>query len=257
MSKPTELCIYGDIGDSYWFEGVTANSVRLGLKELDPDVDLQTVRINSPGGLVDEGLAIMNTLRAHKEGMRLLRPNFKLKTVVDGYAMSAGTLPMMAGDERVVALGGVVMIHDAWSYSGGNAAELRKQADNLDTLSQNAATIYATLCVPAAKDAPSRSADYFRGLMKEESYFTGQAVVDCGLATSVDSALEAELFAGLTPERMKGRYVEIMTKRSEKMTFNRGKNKSTLQTKPEAMRELNLLALELGLPLLTKSLQKA
>lgn len=247
----TEICIYGDIGSSYWFEGVTANEVRLALKDLDTSANEHVARINSPGGLVDEGLTIMNTLRSHKETMRLTNPNFSLKTIVDGYAMSAASCIMMAGDVRQVALGAIVMIHDAWGYVSGNAAELRKQADDLEVVSDAAAQIYATLCTAAAKDQPARDVTYFRGLMSAETYLNGQSAVDIGLATAVDKALEAVLFKELTPEKMKGNYVNIMTKRREKNTFNRALNKNRVSEFNAAMIELKLLSVELGAPFFT------
>ena len=188
----------------------------------------------------------MNTLRAHAATMKLLVPTFQLNTVVDGYAMSSASVIFMAGTERQVALGGVVMIHDAWGYSGGNADLLRKQADELDILSDNAATIYATLCAPAAEGSPVRDTAFFRKMMKEETYLTGQSVVDCGLATSVDKALEATLFAGLSPETMKGHYVEMMTKRQERHTFSRAVDAASMLEKKKALQALSFLAIELG-----------
>lgn len=246
MAKLTEICLYGDIGDTYWFEGITANDVRLSLKELDPKAAIHTLRINSTGGRVDEGLAIMNIVRAHKAAMKVSNPDFSLVTVVDGYCMSAATLPMMAGNKREIALGGIVMIHDAWAYSGGNAAELRKQADDLDKLSDNAATIYAQLSVPAAEGAEARDNAYFRKMMAAETYLTGEEAVACGMATCVDKALEASMWKGLTPETMKGHYVEIMTKRPERRTYNRATNTAAMLERKKAIQELEFLAIELG-----------
>lgn len=247
--KPTELCIYGDIGNTYWFEGVTANDVRLGLKDLDTDAAEHTVRINSTGGLVDEGLAMMNILRAHAASMKLSNPQFSLNTVVDGYCMSAATCPFMAGDNRQVALGGVVLIHDAWNYTSGNAADLRKTADDLDKLSDNAATVYAALCTAADVGTAPRDAAYFRNLMRQETYLIGDEIVNCGLATAVDKSLEAMLFKDLTPEKMKGRYVELMTKRQERRVYSRARDSAVVLTKNEALKALAHLEIELGMSL--------
>src|SRR4051812_18634394 len=57
-----ELLIYGDIGDSWWGESVTAQSVAQQLNDLDPAVATINVRINSYGGSVADGLAIYNAL---------------------------------------------------------------------------------------------------------------------------------------------------------------------------------------------------
>ena len=239
------LYLYGDIGSSYWFEGITAKDVSLQLKDLDISASKHTIRFNSPGGLVDEGLAMMNVLRVHKTTMKAINPSFELETVCDGYCMSAATCPFMAGDIRTIALGGVFMIHDAWSYAGGDAKLLRKIADDLDKLSENAANIYAALCTPS-KD---RTAAFFRNLMTEETYFIGAEAVDVGLATQEDKASEAVLCASLTPENLKGHYVQRMTKDRIKTTYNRPINPQSMKKRDDAIALLAKTAAELGKPL--------
>lgn len=239
------ISIYGDIGSSYWFEGISAKDVVLALKDLDSSLSKHYCRINSPGGYVDEGLAIMNVLLAHKNAMRAVNKDFILETVVDGYAMSAATMPLMAGDVRTLALGGVVMIHDAWTWANGNAADLRKQADQLDKLSQNIADVYAQLATPAAEGKEARNADYFRKLMAAESYLMGEETKDCGLITAIDSGKEASLLAALTPEKMKGHYQEYMTTRRNH-TFTIAKDKNSLLQTKKALEDIERLAAELG-----------
>lgn len=239
--------LYGDIGDSFWFEGITAKDVVLSLKELDSGVNKHIVKINSPGGYVDEGLAIMNVLLAHKRTMKTFNDNFQLETVVDGYCMSAATCPFMAGDVRRVALGGVVMIHEAWSGVYGNAAEMTKQADVLNKLSENAAKIYASLCTPAGKGEAVRDAAFYRNLMMEETYMIGSEAKDFGLATDVDEENEAVLIAELSPENMKGHYVEYMTSRRTHTVLQRPTNKQTKMKMDTSIKALEALAAELNL----------
>lgn len=237
--------IYGDIGSSYWFEGIGAKDVVLALRELDSTLNKHYVRINSPGGFVDEGLAIMNVLIAHRNAMKAINKNFQLETVVDGYAMSAATMPMMAGDIRTLSLGGVVMIHDAWTWANGNAADLRKQAENLDKLSQNIADVYAATSLKAKEGKDERNAEYFRKLMSAETYMIGEETVNHGLITNIDQSHSASLLADLTPEKMKGHYAEFMTTRRNH-TFSKAKNKDTLLQVSTALAEIDLLAAELG-----------
>lgn len=239
------LNVYGDIGSSYWFDGLGAKDVVLALRELDSTLNKHYVRINSPGGFVDEGLAIMNVLIAHKNAMKAFNKDFQLETVVDGYALSAATMVLMAGDIRTLALGGVVMIHDAWTWANGNAAQLRKQAEELDGLSQNIADVYAARASVAPEGKPERNAAYFRNLMAEETYMFGETTVEHGLITNVDKGKEASLLAALSPEKMKGHYAEFMTtRRNHTFTVARDKN-SLLQTK-SALEAIERLAAELG-----------
>ena len=78
-----ELLIYGDIGDSWWGESVTAQSVAEQLNALDATVATINVRINSYGGSVADGLAIYNALKRHKATKAV---------TVDGVAMSSASL---------------------------------------------------------------------------------------------------------------------------------------------------------------------
>src|SRR4051794_21686229 len=56
VAAAAEIFIYGDIGESYWEETVTARDFVKEIAALD--ADQITVRINTIGGSVPDGLAI-------------------------------------------------------------------------------------------------------------------------------------------------------------------------------------------------------
>lgn len=129
----SEILIYGDIGESWWDETVSAKSF---IEELNAiDAEAITVRINSIGGSVPDGLAIYNAIRRHKA---------TVTTVVDGMALSIASLIAMAGDKRQMAANAMLMLHAPWTYGYGNSKELRELADQLDTWAAAMATSYAT-----------------------------------------------------------------------------------------------------------------
>src|SRR5690554_6488002 len=64
QKRAAEILIYGEIGDDL-FGGVSARSFADALAKAGR-IDTITVRINSPGGNVFDGVAIYNTLRNHK-----------------------------------------------------------------------------------------------------------------------------------------------------------------------------------------------
>lgn len=127
-----EILIYGDIGESYWEETVSAATFVRELSELD--VDAITVRINSIGGSVPDGLAIYNAMRRHKA---------TITVEVDGMAFSIASLIAVAGDKVLMASNALLMVHAPWTYTAGNSAELREQADQLDTWAAAMSTSYA------------------------------------------------------------------------------------------------------------------
>ena len=130
--RAAEVLIFGDIGESWWGESITAASFVRELAQLD--VDDITVRINSHGGSVSDGIAIYNALRRHKA---------RVTTSIEGVAASIASLIAMAGDTVEMAENALLMVHAPWGYSAGNAVDMREFADLLDTWSQAMATSYA------------------------------------------------------------------------------------------------------------------
>ena len=171
-----DIYIFGDIVEDWekeWgFESdVSGLSLVNDVKDLD--VDVINVHINSYGGVVSEGLAIYNTLKNHKA---------KIRTIVDGFACSAASVVFMAGDERIMNDASVLMIHNAWTRVSGNAAELRKQADDLETITQASIEAYkARANIDEAK---------IKELMDAETWILPSEAVEWGFATSIIAASE-------------------------------------------------------------------
>lgn len=131
-SRSAEIFIYGDIGESWWDETVTARQFVKDIAALD--VDELTVRINSVGGSVPDGIAIYNAIKRHRASVTV---------AIDGQAQSIASLIAMAGDIIEMAENAVLMIHAPWSYAVGNSADLRDTAYMLDQWADAMATSYA------------------------------------------------------------------------------------------------------------------
>lgn len=163
-SPTAEILIYDEI-DS-WF-GVSAEQFVRDLAAVD--ADQINVRINSPGGDVFDGIAIMNAIRGHSA---------KVVTYVDGLAASAASVIALAGDEVVMRPGTEMMIHEAWGVAVGDAQEMRGYADRLDRIGNTMAGLYA--------EKTGASADEMRALMQAETWFTADEAVEAGLADRVE-----------------------------------------------------------------------
>lgn len=157
-----EVAIYDEIG--YW--GVTASDFMAELA--GADVKNLTLRINSPGGDVFDGLAILNSLRNHPAVVNV---------VVDGLAASAASFIAMAGDKIEMSPNSMMMIHEASGLCMGNSQDMRELADLLDKTSANIADIYAR--------RSGRPAEEHRAAMRNESWYSDQEAVDAGLADAV------------------------------------------------------------------------
>lgn len=169
-----ELYIYGDVeGDGYdwWADEVirsetSANTFRETLAQYK-DVSEIKIYINSYGGSVFEGTAIYNQLKRHPAQ----------KTVyVDGFACSIASVIAAAGDKVIMPKNALVMIHNMWMYANGNAAQLRKAADDLDTI--NTAGMQAYL----DKAGDKLTAEQLKVMMDNETWLTAEQCMEYGLA---------------------------------------------------------------------------
>ena len=169
-----DIYIYGDVeGDSYdwWTDEViesetSANHFRDELAKY-PNATQINIYINRYGGSVFEGTAIYNQLRR----------NPAHKTVyIDGFACSVASVIAMAGDEIVMPRNALMMIHNMWMGAVGNAAELRKAADDLDVINTAGRSAYLAKAgdkLPEAK---------LIEMMDAETWLTAEDCITYGLA---------------------------------------------------------------------------
>ncbi|MDN5289860.1 MAG: ATP-dependent Clp protease, protease subunit [Anaerophaga sp.] len=162
-----DIYIYGDITSWPWIESDVSS---YGLaKELELlEAEQINCYINSYGGEVAEGLAIYNQLKRHPA---------KVTTICDGFACSAASVVFMAGDERLMGEASLLMVHNAWTYTSGNSEELRKQADDLDTITQASINAYMA-CVNIEEAA-------LKQLLDEETWILPADAVTMSFATGV------------------------------------------------------------------------
>lgn len=171
-----DLHIMGDITrGSFWFgkddTDTDANDIAQALAELPETCGDITVHINSMGGEVAEGIAIYNALKASKA---------RVTTVCEGFACSIASVIFMAGDVRVMRNASLLMIHEAWMSATGDAGDLRKAADDLETITELSKRAY----MEHATDALTR--DMLDQLMADETWVLPEQALEWGFATDVD-----------------------------------------------------------------------
>ena len=165
-----ELLLYGEISDYSWYgDEITPAEFNNDLKTLGA-VEEITVRINSGGGDVFAAVAIYTRLKEHKA---------KITVKIDGWCASAATIIAMAGDTIEISVGGIFMIHDPAAGVLGyyKADELKKIADELETIKQSIVNCYMTVS--------DKSEEEIKSLMTDETWFTGQEAVEAGFCTAV------------------------------------------------------------------------
>ena len=166
-STEAEISIYDAIG------GYDVNAKEF-VDELK-GINAQTIhlRLNSPGGSVIDGNAIYNALKRH---------DAKIVTHIDGLAASMASVIAMAGDEVHMADNALIMIHNPWTVSMGDADELRADADLLDKMSASILSAYGR---------SQYEVEELKDLMDAETWFTAQEAFDAGLVDHIDNGLRA------------------------------------------------------------------
>lgn len=154
--------------------GVSAKEFAAALDAIPATVDTIDLFINSPGGEVFQGMAILNMLRAHPATVNV---------TVEGIAASAASFIAMAGDTITMARNSQMMIHDAMGLAVGNAKTMTDFAALLDKQSDNIADVYAR--------RSGGDTTVWRAAMSAETWFTAEEAVSAGLADKLtDSGSE-------------------------------------------------------------------
>lgn len=163
-----ELSLYDEIGSF----GIGAKQFIAELKEYKGQhVHL---RINSPGGEIVEGSAIYNALTRHEGG---------LTVHIDALAASMASVIAMSGDPVYMADNALLMIHNPWTLAAGEAKDLRKQADLLDTMKSN--------LIRAYQKKSGMDEQAIAKLMDEETWLDAVEAVALGFVDAIEDGIPA------------------------------------------------------------------
>lgn len=169
------LYIYGDIVSYRWDDqDTTAQSFKEDLDALG-DIDTLNLYINSPGGSVFQGVAIYNILKRHKA---------RVIVHVDGLAASIASIIAMAGDSIHMPENAMMMVHNPWTFTWGNADDLRKEAEALDKIRESMIETYLL------KAGDKLDKDMLIKLLDDETWLTAKECLDYGLCDTVGAAKE-------------------------------------------------------------------
>lgn len=186
--KSAEVYIFGDIGESWWDETVTAKQFVKDFAAIDA-TDI-TVRINSYGGSVTDGIAIYNAIKRHPA---------QITVSIEAAAYSIASLIAMAGDTVEMADNALLMIHAPWGYAVGNSADMRDMADTLDKYAQAMASSYVAKTDMSTDDVLALLTD------GQDHWYTAQEALDAGFVDAVAAALPIAASAAI-PQAALSRY---------------------------------------------------
>lgn len=171
-----EVYVYGEIGG--W--GITASQFVQDLRALDDGTSPVLVAFNSVGGDLFDGLAMHNALSRMGE---------RCTARVDALAASAASVAVCGAHRVVIAASAMLMIHNPWTYSSGDAEDFRRVADVLDQ------TLEAIIAAYKAK-APGIDDAELRRLVNAETWLTAAEAVALGLADEIGNGIEVKACLG-------------------------------------------------------------
>ncbi len=164
----SEIAIYSDI-DS--MTGFGPQALRDALA--DANGEPVTIRLNSEGGNIIDGLACYNLLRSYAG---------ETTVVIDGMALSIASLVACAGDKVQMAENAWLMIHNPHNQVAGDSDDLRDMAGLLDGMRDQLASVYT-----AKSKKPKVE---ILQLMDAETWLTGPQALEAGFVDEVTASLE-------------------------------------------------------------------
>lgn len=174
-----EITMYGEIVEAQpidWWTGEPVPGEYIIQADFLRDFDSVAgckkvkIRMNSLGGDAGVSILIHNRLR------ELATKGAELTCVVDGVAMSGGSLIMCACDKVQVNPSSLIMIHKCWSriYGNYNADDLRSLAESNDAWDKAQISIYGRKC--------NLSDTVISHMMADTTYMTGKEAIEKGFA---------------------------------------------------------------------------
>lgn len=171
--KTGELYLYGEISSESWYgDEVTPMVFQKELEDLG-DISTLNVYINSPGGDVFAGwaiISILNRCKAEKIGHN------------DGLCASIAFDLLMHMDTIRVSKNSLSMTHNCWSAACGNRNYLREVADRMEKID-------GLLCADAAKRA-GITPEEMQAINDAETWFTGEQMVEKGFADELVDGMQ-------------------------------------------------------------------
>ena len=167
-----EMYIYGDIVDnSWWDETVSPKKIRDALKELGSIKSLD-IHLNSYGGSCIAGNAIISILDNYRK-----KNGTTFNVYIEGIAASMGSGIASVGNNVYMADNALYMIHKPWSFAIGNADDMRKEINVLDTVEDTLVANYMRRF--------NGTEDELRQMMADETWLTAEEAKEHGFVDEI------------------------------------------------------------------------
>jgi ATP-dependent protease ClpP protease subunit len=209
-SDTPEIYIYDVVGFPYTDVGQL-------LREMATIKDKPILaRINSPGGDVWDGVALMNGFANHPGGVTVR---------IESLAASIASVIAMGGRKVEAYSNALLMIHNSWVVTAGNRVELLEVADILEMVDENIMESYAKKTKLGKKE--------LREMMAAETWLNAKAMKEKGFIDEIiqagkgaKAAFDLSIFSNLPDEHDS----EPVARKYEKALRDVGASKNEART---------------------------
>lgn len=184
------------------------------MKSIKEDEDIE-LEINSYGGDVFLGIDLMNTLRGHAG---------KVTITITGIAASAASIIAMGADTIRMYSNTQLMVHNAWTYAAGNAKELRKIADDLESIGESVLASYTHRV----------DEETVKKLLDEETYLSASKAKELGFIDDIVDVKAEEVES------------EIFSNKAKEFNNSITTSSSTVEGNEELLKEINSLKTQMA-----------
>lgn len=172
-----ELYIYGDIADTkWWVEDVTPIEIKNALDNMGEIAQLD-VHINSYGGSVFAGNAIVNLIENYKKKRKC-----SVYTYIEGIAASMASVISTVGDKVYIADNSLYMVHKPLSFVSGNANDLEKEIEILNKVEDTLVANYMKKF--------NGTEEELRQMLSDETWLTAEEAQGYGFVDEIIDSVE-------------------------------------------------------------------
>ena len=161
----TEIDIFGQIGDSFFEEGNTLDSVKAELENIKTDL---SINVASLGGSAFEGLAIHDLIASHP---------YNTTVNVVGATASAGAVISVAADRVNISENSLFLVHNSHGMAQGNAEDLEAAAKDMRKIDDRMTSIFI--------NKTGKEETEIRELLKEDKFLDANEALEWGFVDNV------------------------------------------------------------------------
>lgn len=250
-SQEATIFLYGYIGPEYEFDYETYELEQVGITDIGFVTELNrlaeqypviNIRINSPGGEVFHGSAIVSAI---------MNCASEVHTYNDGVCASMAAAIFLAGKKRYMAKNAMLMLHPAMCMVWGNAQDCRDMANVLDKMS---AALVSGIAAGTGKAEADIQSTYFSdykdhwityaealadGLITPEAAEAAAYVAE-GVPTNLATMTYGQLVAHFTEKKDAHTSTLLESLRAVFSAFSAGVGNKSKHTSPVNSPEMNL-----------------